>query len=100
AGECSAAHAIEARGYAWFLFRLLWPSPRSLQMSQRQWRPCLKCLNSNIASDLADDREVQKLADQETLIMFQIGDDDFKEVIRFAGNEMAGNDLRHRTHGS
>jgi len=32
--------------------------------------------------------------------MFQIRDDDFKEVVRFTGNEVTGNHLRHRTHGS
>ena len=69
-------------------------------MPKRQWRSCLKCLDRNVASDLADDWQAQKFADQEPLVMFQIRDDDFKEVVRFPGNEVAGDNLRHRTHGS
>src|SRR5262245_47530199 len=76
------------------------PSLGAPKMAKRQRRPCLECLDGNVASNLPDNREVQKFADEETLVMFQIRDDDFKEVVRFAGNEVTGNYLRHRIHGS
>jgi len=56
-------------------------------------------LDRNVAAYLAHDWKIEKFADQEALVVTKIGYDDLKEVIGLAGDEMAGNNLRHRNHG-
>src|SRR5262245_50286918 len=64
-----------------------------LKVSQRQWRAGLQRLDRDIAADLAHHRQVQQLADEKLLVRAEVGDDDFEQIVRLAGNEVAGDDL-------
>src|SRR3569833_261342 len=72
----------------------LWSDCDPLQMSERQRRARLDGLQRNVALDLAHDRQLQQLADEEVLIVLDVRHHNFKEVISLPGHQMAGNDLR------
>src|SRR5262249_9552602 len=67
------------------------------QMPKRQRRSCLERLDGNVASDLADNRQVQEFADEEALIVFQVWHDHLQEIISLTRNQMTADYLRHRT---
>ncbi len=68
-------------------------------MIERQCRCRLQGLDRNTAAHLLDDRKLEQFADEEALIMLEVGDDDFKQVIDLTGDHVAGDNLRHRNDG-
>src|SRR5689334_2638252 len=64
-------------------------------MSERQRRAGLQRLDRDVAADLAHDRHLQELADEEALIILEIGHDDFEKIIGFPRDEMTGHNFRH-----
>jgi hypothetical protein len=68
---------------------------RLAQMPQGQWRSRLHGLDGNVASNLADDRQVEELADEEALVMLQVGHDHLQQVVGLARDQMAGDHLGH-----
>src|ERR1700737_4601561 len=69
------------------------------EVSERQWRPGLERLDGDVAAYFAHDWQIEKFADQKALVVTQIRYDDFEEIVRLAGDEVAGNDLRHLDNG-
>ena len=66
---------------------------------ERQWCACLERLDRNVAADLTHNWQIEQFADQEALVIAEIGHDDFEEVIGLTGDEVARNDLRHLDDG-
>jgi len=69
------------------------------EVTERQWRPCLERLDRNVAAYFAHNWQIEELADQKALVVTQIRYDDFEEVVRLTGDEVACNNLRHRYDG-
>ena len=67
-------------------------------MVERQRRAGLQTVDRDAALDLAYHRKGEQLADQEFLIMRQVGHDDFEQIIDGAGNHVAGDHLGHGEH--
>src|ERR1700739_445890 len=74
------------------------PRAMSSEMAERQWRAGLQGLDRDVAADLAHDRQIEQLADQEALIILELGHDHFEEIIGVAGDEVAGDNFRHLHH--
>src|SRR6266851_2337653 len=69
------------------------------EVSERQWRPGLERLDRDVAAYFAHDWQIEKFADQKALVVTEIRYDDFEEIVRFAGDEVARDDLRHLDDG-
>jgi hypothetical protein len=69
----------------------------SLHLKVHEWqrRSRLERLNRNVASDFADNWQIEEFADQKALVRSEIRHDHFEEVVRLTGDEVARNDLRH-----
>jgi hypothetical protein len=66
---------------------------------ERQWCACLERLDRNVAAHLTHNWQFEEFAYQEALVIAEIRHDDFEEVIRLTGDEVARNDLRHLDDG-
>src|SRR5262245_63236708 len=64
-------------------------------MPKGQGCSCLEGLDGNAASDFTDNRQIQELADEEALVVLQIGHDHLQEVVGLTRNQMAGYHLGH-----
>jgi hypothetical protein len=62
-----------------------------------EWQRCagLPGLDRNVASDLADDRQVQQLAYEEALIGFEVRHYDLEEIVRLAGDQVTRDHFGH-----
>ena len=69
----------------------------SLRIEVREWqrRSRLERLNCNVASDFANNWQIEEFADQKALVRTEIRHDHFEEIVGLAGDEVARNDLRH-----
>jgi hypothetical protein len=74
--------------------------PQLFEMCEWQRRAGLKSLDRYVASNLADDGQVQQLSDQKTLVIFQFGYHDLKKVVGLARDQMTGNNFRHLDDGA
>ena len=68
------------------------------EMVERQRRAGLQGADRDAALDLAHDRQGEQLADQEFLVVRQIGHDDFEQIVDGAGDHVAGDHLGHGEH--
>ena len=73
-------------------------SELSFKTGKRQRRRGLPGLDCDVAPDFAHDRQVQQPFDQKSLVPLKIGDDDFEQIVGFAGHHVTGKDFRHRAH--
>jgi hypothetical protein len=66
------------------------------EVSERQGCSRLECLDGNVAAHLAHDRQIEQFAHKKALVFPKVSHDNFKEIVRLAGDEMACNNLWHR----
>jgi hypothetical protein len=65
------------------------------EVFERQWCSCLERLDCNVAAHFAHNRQIEELTHQKALVVSEVRHNDFEEVVRLAGDEVASNDLKH-----